>query len=82
MARPAAPPTPGVGNGAALSQRLGRGSDAAQKRTAAEQTRTLPVIALGATAQAEIVEVVPVERVPRTLQADLLTPAGTEFDEN
>lgn len=37
---------------------------------------------LGATAQAEIVEVVPVERVPRSFQADLLAPAAGEFDEN
>ncbi len=37
---------------------------------------------LGATAQDEIAEVVPVERVPRTFQADLLAPTATEFDEN
>lgn len=37
---------------------------------------------LGATAQAEIVEVTPVERVPRTFQADLLTPSSADYDEN
>lgn len=37
---------------------------------------------LGATAQAEIVEVVPVDRVPRTFQADLLAPSANDFDEN
>lgn len=37
---------------------------------------------LGATAQAEIAEVQPVERVPRTVQADLLVPAANDNDEN
>lgn len=37
---------------------------------------------LGATAQAEIVEVAPVERVPRALQSDLLTPAVNDIDES
>jgi len=37
---------------------------------------------LGATAQAEIAEVESVERVPRTVQSDLLVPATNDNDEN
>lgn len=37
---------------------------------------------LGATAQAEITEVEPLERMPRTLQADLLVPVPNDVDEN
>jgi DNA recombination protein RmuC len=37
---------------------------------------------LGATAQAEIPEVQPVERVPRTVQSDLLVPSANDNDES
>lgn len=36
---------------------------------------------LGATAQAEIAEVEPVERIPRAVQSDLLVPTNNELDE-